>query len=83
MRILDLGAHDGFISAYVADHFPGDRKHLHIDGVELNKHAVEVFNRRLVDRKVNGVCALGKAEDAPTLFPAVDIKCSENASGNA
>lgn len=69
MRILDLGAHDGFISAYVADHYPGDGKP-HIDGVELNKHAVEVFNRRLGDRGLAGVCVIGKAEDAPRLLPA-------------
>lgn len=67
MRILDLGAHDGFVSAHIIDtlHIDGP---LHIDGVELNSHGVEVFNRRLVERDVTGRCVQGRAEDAPTLF---------------
>lgn len=69
MRILDLGAHDGFVSAYVLDQL-AELGHgaLRIDGVELNSHGVMEFNRRLKDRGAAGTCLQGLAEDAPTLF---------------
>lgn len=69
MRILDLGAHDGFVSAYIADKWKAvDDQELHIDGIELNEHGVEIFNRRLQERGIGGECKVGAAEDAPSLF---------------
>lgn len=71
MRVLDLGAHDGFVSAYVADQWAKSHpdEDLRIDGIELNEHGVEIFNRRLQERGINGICRVGAAEDAPELFP--------------
>ena len=70
MRILDLGAHDGFVSAYVADQWVKNHPHeeLHIDGVELNEHGAEVFNRRLAERGIAGECKVGRAEAAYIYF---------------
>lgn len=65
MRVLDLGAHDGFVSAYVADKFEGD---LLVDGIELNSHAAVIFRRRLAERRALGSCTVGRAEEAPQLL---------------
>lgn len=67
MRILDLGAHDGFVSAFVADQL--GEQITRLDGVELNSHGVAEMNRRLADRELPGQCKQGRAEDAPALFP--------------
>ncbi|HEU4656324.1 MAG TPA: methyltransferase [Capillimicrobium sp.] len=59
MRILDLGAHDGFVSKWLLEQFPD----AHIDAVELNSHAAAIC-----DARINGTCKIGLAEDAPDLF---------------
>jgi glycosyltransferase involved in cell wall biosynthesis len=61
VRILDIGAHDGYISRWLADQFPDAT----IDGLELHPPAVAAFNRRMQGR---GVCRQGSAQDAPVLF---------------
>lgn len=82
MRILDLGAHDGFISAYVIDQLEDMRaagglprrlahEDLIVDGIELNSHGVAEFNRRLDARGIKGTCVQGAAEDAPRVFPTL------------
>lgn len=58
-RILDLGAHDGFVSLWLLKQYPD----AHIDGVELNSQAAA-----LADRRLTGTCKVGCAEDAPHLF---------------
>jgi glycosyltransferase involved in cell wall biosynthesis len=68
LRILDLGGHDGFVSAYVADQLAGQGAQLHIDGVELNPKGCQIANRRLRERGVTGTFKQGLAEHAPELF---------------
>jgi hypothetical protein len=65
LRVPDLGAHDGFVSAHVANRYRGE---LHIDGIELNERAGAIFNRRLGARGNAGTCKVGRAEDAPALL---------------
>lgn len=60
MRILDVGAHDGFISAGLLTQFPD----AHIDAIELNEQAAAACTRRLR----GGECRVGAAEQAPDLF---------------
>lgn len=59
LRILDVGAHDGYVSAYALKTFPD----AHIDAIELH----EDFARQC-DQRITGTCKVGRAEDAPTLF---------------
>lgn len=59
MRILDLGAHDGYVSAWLKQRSEGD---VEVDGVELNPEGVIRANRRGIN------CKRGAAEDAPALF---------------
>lgn len=59
MRILDLGAHDGFIARWLLDQFPD----AHIDAIELNSHAAAKCAER-----INGTCKVAHAEHAPDLF---------------
>ena len=60
MRILDVGAHDGFLSSWLLTQHPT----AHIDAIELNEDAA-----KLCDRRVTGQCRVGAAEQAPELFP--------------
>jgi glycosyltransferase involved in cell wall biosynthesis len=59
MRLLDVGAHDGFLSLFIQREFPD----AHIDAIELNETAAAACNKR-----INGTCKIGAAEDAPNLF---------------
>lgn len=59
MRILDVGAHDGFIARHLLREFP----EAHIDAIELNSRAVAACAAR-----INGRAKVGAAEDAPILF---------------
>lgn len=70
MRILDLGAHDGFLSTWIVKQLRGEgyEGDITLDGVELNSHGCEVFNRRVQELGVNGECKQGRAEDAVNLF---------------
>lgn len=65
-RVLDLGAHDGFVTNWLARQLGGQ---LHVDGVELNSYGVSEFNRRAGRDQIDGECKRGRAEDAPDLFP--------------
>ena len=58
MRVLDVGAHDGYVTSWLLQRFDG----CEIDGVELNPHAVAEARRRGIN------CVQGAAEDAPRLF---------------
>lgn len=59
MRILDLGAHDGYLSLGIQQRFP----EAHIDAIELNEQAAAACNAR-----ISGECKVGAAEDAYSLF---------------
>ena len=59
-RILDVGAHDGFVSMWLLTQFPD----AHIDAIELNEDAAATC-----DRRVTGRCRVGAAEQARELFP--------------
>lgn len=68
LRILDLGAHDGFITAHwLPGQMPAGVR-LRVDGVELHPDAVRQFNRRIKQAGVLGRCKQGDAHDAPSLF---------------
>jgi glycosyltransferase involved in cell wall biosynthesis len=58
VRILDVGAHDGFVSTLIRREHPA----AHIDAIELHPDAVAIC-----DRRINGTCLQGAAEDAPDL----------------
>lgn len=61
MRVLDLGAHDGFVGAWLEKQI-GD---IHIDGVEANSEAVRIGNER---NKTGGRYVQGLAEEAAQFF---------------
>lgn len=59
LRVLDLGAHDGYVSAWLLARYEGE---LEIDALELMPEAAE----RARERGIN--CEVGAAEDAPEIF---------------
>jgi glycosyltransferase involved in cell wall biosynthesis len=59
VRILDAGAHDGFLTTLIRREHPD----AHIDALELNEDAAKACGAR-----INGRCLVGAAEDAPHLF---------------
>jgi glycosyltransferase involved in cell wall biosynthesis len=59
VRILDLGAHDGYMAHWLLEQFPD----AHIDAIEPNAQAAQVC-----DQRVTGECKVGIAEHAPDLF---------------
>jgi glycosyltransferase involved in cell wall biosynthesis len=71
LKVLDLGAHDGFVTAWVAREHPGP---ITVDGVEAHPDAVRLFNgrirklRRSTKGRIQGKCRQGLAEQAPDLF---------------
>ncbi len=67
-RILDLGAHDGFVTNFIARRAKQAGRDLHVDGVEANKQGVVLFNHRADRDGIPGECKQGLAEDAPELF---------------
>lgn len=66
MKLLDLGAHDGFVTTWLARNLDGVEATF--DGIEANSHGVEVFNERLASLGMAGECKRGLAEDAHVLF---------------
>lgn len=65
-RVLDLGCHDGFVSAWLSKQFaPGE---LHIDGIDANHHGVERARARMEKLGVDGTFVVGMAEDAEEHF---------------
>lgn len=68
-KILDLGAHDGFVTNFIGRQAAKAGGHrFHIDGVEANPKAVRLFNERMKRDGITGECKQGLAEDAPSLF---------------
>lgn len=68
MRILDLGAHDGFVSDWIVRQLRANGvTDIHCDGVEANSTGVARFNERMERLGVTGVCHRGLAEDAERL----------------
>lgn len=70
-RILDLGAHDGFVSLWLARRLVEngvDPTDIVIDGLELHPHGVEVANRRATAEGFRALYKQGMAEDASSLF---------------
>lgn len=65
-RVLDLGAHDGFVTNWLARQLP--ECDIVVDGMELNSHGVAEFNRRAFKDGIEGRCARGLAEDASAHF---------------
>lgn len=61
MRILDLGASDGFISRWLLDQFPDAR----VDAIEVSERRATRAQERIGDR---GTVKVGRAESAPYLF---------------
>lgn len=61
MRILDLGASDGFVSKHLLDQFPD----AHVDAVEISEKRATRAQERIGDR---GTVKVGRAESAPYLF---------------
>lgn len=66
MRILDLGAHDGFIGTWLS----GKLEKLQIDGVEANSEGVRRANGRAEKHGIAGRYVQGLAEDAEHFFDA-------------
>lgn len=65
-RVLDLGAHDGFVTNWLARQLP--LCDITVDGMELNSFGVSEFNRRAKADGIPGRCARGLAQDASTHF---------------
>lgn len=60
LRILDVGAHDGYVSRWLMERYDGP---VEICGLELHPPACAKARERGID------CKIGRAEDAPFLFP--------------
>lgn len=60
-RILTVGCSDGYLEHWLLTQHPD----AHIDGIELSRAAAKIADQRLT-----GTCKIGRAEDAPTLFPS-------------
>lgn len=72
MKVLDLGAHDGFVTTWLARQAREVGMQVHVDGIELNPDAVKVANRRLDDHGIDGIYRIGMAEDAHKMFEPGD-----------
>lgn len=68
MRILDLGAHDGFVTNWLGRQLRDAGVEPHIDGIELHPEGVRVANERAAADGLAGEYKIGLAEDAPDLF---------------
>lgn len=61
IRILDLGAHDGFVTLWLARQLRERGVEVRVDGVELHPGAVEIARRRLSAEGVAGSIIQGDA----------------------
>lgn len=69
MRILDLGAHDGFVSDWIVRQLRANGiTDVSVYGVEANSTGVAKFNERIAALGIEGECVRGLAEDAPRYF---------------
>lgn len=67
-RILDLGAHDGFVTQFIARKAKQIGRELYVDGIEANLDGVRRFNEKAQEHGIAGHCKHGLVEDAPRLF---------------
>jgi glycosyltransferase involved in cell wall biosynthesis len=73
LRVLDLGASDGHVTAWAAREHPGP---ITVDALDADANAVAFCNarirrlRRKTKGRVDGRAKVGLAEDAPRLFEA-------------
>lgn len=63
MKILDLGAHDGYVSLWLARQLRERGHDVQIDGIELNPEAVEIARRRFAEEGFAGEFAVGDVLD--------------------
>ncbi|HEY0391037.1 MAG TPA: methyltransferase domain-containing protein [Solirubrobacterales bacterium] len=63
MKILDCGAHDGYVALWLARRLREQGHEVQVDGIELNADAVEVARRRFADEDFAGEFAVGDALD--------------------
>lgn len=63
MKILDLGAHDGYLSLWLARQLRDRGHQVRIDGIELNPEAAEIARRRFAEEGFEGDFAVGDARD--------------------
>lgn len=68
MRILDLGAHDGYITNWLGRKLRDHGHQVEVDGIELNPQAIEVARQRAARDGLPGRYEIGLAEDAPDIF---------------
>lgn len=69
MKILDLGAHDGFVSDWIVRQLRTNGvTDIQCDGVEANSTGVSKFNERMERLGIEGTCVRGLAEDAERLL---------------
>jgi glycosyltransferase involved in cell wall biosynthesis len=68
LRILDLGAHDGFVTTWAARQLREHAVTLHVDGVEANAQAVDIANERARSYGLTGKYEIGLAENAADIF---------------
>lgn len=61
--MLDLGAHDGYVSLWLARQLRDQGHDVQIDGIELNEAAVEIARRRFAEEGSAGEFAVGDALD--------------------
>lgn len=67
-RVLDLGAHDGFVTQFVQRQAAKHGVELYVDGIEANIEGVRLFNERAERDGLGGHCKKGLVMDAPQLF---------------
>jgi glycosyltransferase involved in cell wall biosynthesis len=65
MKILDCGAHDGYVALWLARRLREQGHEVTVDGIELNPDAVEIARRRFEAEEFAGEFVIGNALDAP------------------
>ncbi len=63
MKILDCGAHDGYVALWLARRLHEQGHEVQVDGIELHPAAVEVARRRFEAEGFAGEFAVGNAVD--------------------
>jgi predicted O-methyltransferase YrrM len=61
VKVLDCGAHDGYVSLWLARQLREAGHDVHIDGIELNAGAVSVAQRRFASEGFDGTFAIGES----------------------
>lgn len=68
VRILDLGASDGYVSLWLARQLRERGVEVRVDAIELHPDAVEVARRRLAAEAIEGSVVRGNALDVADYF---------------